>query len=299
MELMQSFIQGFLSNSWIIVLLLVGLFFKLFLTVIKGRAGEGIVNLAAKLRLDPKEYTLLKDVTIPARNDTTQIDHVILSRFGIFVVETKNYSGWIFGDAESANWTQVCHRKKNSFQNPLRQNYAHIRALSKLLELPLDAFHNIVCFIGDAKFKTAVPDGVFLDGRYVRHIKSFKQPVFSHSELGAIRDALESGRLKRGFKTNREHVRNLKRRQQSPAPVVRDVDKPTVNHDKLERGLSKYCRIQSMYWQVDVTQSREFQKMFNGFYRVRRNAEWQKPFYALLERIKTEEMYFAQVLRAR
>lgn len=92
---------------------------------------------------------------------------------------------------------------------------------------------------------------------------------------------------------------------ESEQPKTEQVDdiSPThvqasVNYDALKRGLEKYLRIQELYWQTDVTTSREFQKAFNGFYRVRRNSEWQEPFYALLERIKTEEMDFAHVLNS-
>lgn len=85
---------------------------------------------------------------------------------------------------------------------------------------------------------------------------------------------------------------------QTPESIALASTKPSVNHERLEQGLGKYCRIQSMYWQVDVSKSRVFQKAFNGFYRVRRNSEWQEHFYSLLERGKTEEMDFAQVLQA-
>lgn len=297
MEFIQPILQGFISNPWIILLLLVGLFFKFFRATIKGKIGEGVVNLAAKLRLNRKEYILLKDVTIPTSRGTTQIDHVVLSRFGIFVIETKNYSGWIYGNATDPTWTQVCHRKKSKFQNPLRQNNGHILALAELLHVPKETFHNMVCFIGDATFKTQVPDGVFFDGRYTKYIKSFKKPVLSHAELGTIRDVLESGRLKRGIKTDLQHVRNLKRRGNASPKKAKANESGSVNHEKLEVGLKKYCRIQSMFWDVDVSQSREFQKSFNGFYRVRRNPEWQSHFYGIMEKIKTEDMDYEQVLR--
>ena len=61
----------------------------------------------------------------------------------------------------------------------------------------------------------------------------------------------------------------IRRQHGNPSPLSAVADIPEVNHEKLERGLKKYCRIQSMYWDVDTTKSREFQKLFNGFYRVR------------------------------
>lgn len=297
-----AFLQMLFSNPLLILILLGALFVSVFKAKIKGRIGEGVVNLAAKGRLDSSKYKLLYDVTIPKKGGTTQIDHIVLSRFGIFVIETKNYSGWIYGNAKQRKWTQVCYKKKNSFQNPLHQNNGHIRALMALLGVPKEVFHNVVCFIGDATFKTAVPEGVFLGGRYVSYIQSFNNPVFSDVQVEAIKTALETGRMPRGLITDIKHVQHLKKQPttttqdasvvcEESAPVERSID-----HDKLAAGLAKYCRIQEMFNQVDVSKSREFQKVFNGYYRIRRNAEWQSHFYELLQRSKYDNLQFADVL---
>lgn len=65
---------------------------------------------------------------------------------------------------------------------------------------------------------------------------------------------------------------------------------------KVERGLKKYCTIQSMFDQVDVREDLPFQRTFNGFYRVRRGSDWRHKFYALLESCKTNQMSFEEVL---
>ena len=63
----------------------------------KGIFGEFIINLSAKLFLDKEQYHLIKNVTLPTEDGSTQIDHIIVSKYGVFVVETKNMKGWIFG----------------------------------------------------------------------------------------------------------------------------------------------------------------------------------------------------------
>ncbi len=65
---------------------------------------------------------------------------------------------------------------------------------------------------------------------------------------------------------------------------------------KVEKGLRKYCWLQEQVHRKDVTINREFQKAFNGFYRVRRNAEWQSVYYGLMERAKTSRIEFSQIL---
>jgi restriction system protein len=239
----------FAKQFWWLILLIIGLkFLKLFMPLIKGKAGEGLVNLAAKLRLDPGVYHLIKDVTIPSKTGTTQIDHVIVSKFGLFVIETKNYKGWIFADAKDAKWTQVHFKQKHRFQNPLRQNYAHICALSELLDLPKDKIIGVVCFMGDAKFKNGVPEGVFLEGRYVTHIESFRTVLFSEDEVADLIQRIESGRLERGFKTNREHVKQLKEGLGLEAVGFRDSsgdNTPSKNdsavHDSVTHPEPKAC----------------------------------------------------------
>jgi restriction system protein len=208
----ELFSNIFKQYWWVFLLPAVLSIFKLLVPKIKGRIGEGLVNLAAKLRLDPEKYHLLHDVTIPSKTGTTQIDHVIVSVFGLFVIETKNYKGWIYANAKDAQWTQVNFRRKHRFQNPLRQNYAHVCALAELLDLPKDHIHGVVCFMGDATFKTPVPEGVFLEGRYVDHIQSFRTELFSKEQVAQWVQRIESGRLARGFNTNRQHVRQLNER---------------------------------------------------------------------------------------
>ena len=105
-----------------------------FKGVFKGMVGEWQVNLLITFFLNKKYYHLIKNVTLPTftnrdvdgkEQGTTQIDHIIVSKYGIFVVETKNMKGWIFGGANQKQWTQQIFKHKSKFQNPLHQNYKH------------------------------------------------------------------------------------------------------------------------------------------------------------------------------
>ncbi len=88
--------QVFTGFLWLLPLFLLIAFFKS--ARFKGAMGEWAVNLASSLALNKHDYHLIKDVTLPTEDGgTTQIDHIIVSRYGIFVVETKNMQGWIFG----------------------------------------------------------------------------------------------------------------------------------------------------------------------------------------------------------
>ena len=108
----------------------------------------------------PPDYHLMNHLTIQMPDGTTQIDHILVSRFGVFVIETKNYNGWVFADPTQKTWTQVLFRLRFKFQNPIFQNYRHVRAVRDLLDfLPSEVIRSVVVFTGGAEFKTPIPDG--------------------------------------------------------------------------------------------------------------------------------------------
>jgi hypothetical protein len=78
-------------------------------------SGEALVRSKITKYFNTQEYHLLNSITLPVFDGTTQIDHILVSTFGVFVIETKNYSGWIFGQERSKKWRQVVFRKKRFF----------------------------------------------------------------------------------------------------------------------------------------------------------------------------------------
>ncbi len=183
----------------------------------KGKMGEGIVNFANMVALDEEVYIPLKNITLKLTDgSTTQIDHVLVSKYGIFVIETKNMKGWICGDERQKQWTQQNFKQKHQFQNPLHQNHRHIKALEEILELPFSAFVSIIVFVGDCKFKTAVPPNVFLGMSYTRFISSFTEEKLDAAQMKQVIDKLQSERLGQSLQTDRVHVQNLKERIEQP-----------------------------------------------------------------------------------
>jgi restriction system protein len=194
---------------WMIPIVIVGAYLKT--PSGKGFIGELIVNLSAKLMLDRSAYHLIRNVTLPTAAGTTQIDHIIVSTFGVFVIETKNYTGWIFGRANQRMWTQKIYKRSQQFQNPLHQNYGHVRTLQDLLGLESGVIHSLIVFVGDSTFKTEMPENVTTTGGYIRFIKSRKQRLLSPEQVAEIVQRIGSGRLKASLKTSKEHVQHVKR----------------------------------------------------------------------------------------
>lgn len=195
----------------------------------KGMVGEWFINLCIRLFLDKREYRLLKDVTLPTPQGSTQIDHVIVSRFGLFVIETKNMKGWIFGNPTQKSWTQQIYRRKHSFQNPLHQNHLHMMTLKSLLGLSDNQLHSVIFFIGDCTFKTPMPDNVMNRG-LIRYVKGITTPVLAENEVALVVDTIQQGRLAANWQTHRQHVAQLKARHgKTPTkPVPASV--PSAHH---------------------------------------------------------------------
>jgi restriction system protein len=176
----------------------------------KGLMGESIVNISAKFLLDNDTYHIIKNVTLPIENGTTQIDHIIVSIYGIFVVETKNMKGWVFGNSHQKIWTQKIYKNTYKFQNPLHQNYKHVKTLESKLNISEKYIHSVIVFIGDSTFKTEMPENVTYGGGYARYIKSKKQQVLSESETIEIINRINRERLKPSIRTNQDHVRHVR-----------------------------------------------------------------------------------------
>ena len=204
-----------MSNlTWFIVLALSLAILKAFLNspTIKGKMGESAVRSRLGKDLDQKIYIPFHDLIIPAGSGTTQIDHIYVSVFGRFVVETKNYTGWIFGSEKQARWTQVVYKEKHYFQNPLRQNYAHIKALAALLNLPDSKFHSLAVFLGDCEFKTEMPPNVCRLQSAAEYIESFQTALLDKGQIQAAVAVLSSDEYRADKEKLREHTVRLRER---------------------------------------------------------------------------------------
>lgn len=175
--------------------------------------GEALLMRGLKAHFAAPEYHLMNNVTLRLRDGTTQVDHILVSKFGVFVIETKDYKGWLFASTEQAKWTQVIFKQKFRFQNPIRQNFRHLRAVQESLDfLSPGAIHSAVVFTGNAEFKTEVPKGVFSLTGFIDYIQAQTEEIISLNRVQFCIGRLESERLALTRKTDIEHVQMLHRR---------------------------------------------------------------------------------------
>lgn len=199
----------FLINIWYLwVLVIIVVLYKIFRPSIKGWFGEKTVALYLKA-LPKDEYNIVNDVILPSDNGTTQIDHVVISLYGIFVIETKNYVGWIYGDEKSDQWIQNIYGKKNSFMNPIHQNFGHVKAIEKRLiqysNLPIVP---IVAFSAKCDLKVKTLSNVVYFHRICAVIRSYNSKVLSSSDVLAIVNLLYDENI-HSAKVKKEHVETI------------------------------------------------------------------------------------------
>lgn len=181
---------------------------------LKGAIGESVTrsNLA---KLNTKEYRVINNVTLElSSGKTTQIDHIVVSIYGIFVIETKNYKGFIFGKESDQNWTQAFSQQSFSFYNPIKQNQGHIYSLKGLLKGYGDIpYFSVISFAPQAQLKVKVKS----DNAFVIYMSQLKRlikrtsnrVVLTIEEVEKIVEKIEE-KNKKGLKVRSEHISNTR-----------------------------------------------------------------------------------------
>ncbi len=194
----STFFILFLHGSCYLIPVLV-IIFLLKSPLFNGFLGEFAINTSIQHSLSPDLFHLLKDITIPYEYGATQLDHVIISKFGIFVLETRNVKGLIFGSECERTWSQEFFESTTQFYNPLHESYKKSKVLQQLLGLKSEQIHSLVVFVGDCTFKSTMPENVTKGKNYLKFIQSKTDVVLSEQEVVDIIYKIESGRLNTEF----------------------------------------------------------------------------------------------------
>lgn len=190
----------------------------------KGKRGEKRVhNILMQLSDD---YYVWHDVIMKTDNGTTQIDHIVVSKYGVFVIETKNYRGEIYGNDDRQEWTQMIvtdvqykrspktytYVTKNHLYNPVKQSMGHVYSLKKCLsEWPHLKFVPIVVFVGKADIsKVESKYHVIYDDNLLSIIESYKTIYLSDDDVRNVVKHINDSNARLEIK-DREHVRNIRK----------------------------------------------------------------------------------------
>lgn len=191
----------------------------------KGAALEYIIEYALNNALFVSVYKTYKNLLVPRDEEeigTSEIDVLMASDKGIFVFESKNYAGWIFGSAGQHRWTASLNRyTKESFYNPIMQNRAHVKAVAAYLELPEGMFRSYIVFGERCELKQ-VPESteeyhICQRRGLVKALRRYfkkQRTVLERDELNDIiqrLDKLAAGSTREALQTHVEHVQGAMR----------------------------------------------------------------------------------------
>ena len=193
---------------------------------ITGKLGEKIVGL--NLKKLPDEYRIFNDVYIQENGFSTQIDHLVISPYGIFVIETKNYKGDIYGGENAEEWTQNIWGHKYSLRNPIRQNQGHVYCLMRLFNLPQNYFIPIVAFTGRCNLYVESSSIVVYTSQIRDVILDHRDRIiFNEEEVNKLATKLTYSSFETRD-TNKEHVKYARKQANN-------------YHWKIEHGICPKC----------------------------------------------------------
>lgn len=234
-----------LDNIFIIIAF-IGLFiWRLIISSPKNIGKVGEWRVALKLDWLPKEYIVLNDIMLQTQHGTTQIDHIVVSPYGIFIIETKNYKGWIFGHENSEEWKQsLLGRKRiwgwsseqHKFRNPIRQNQAHTRAIKSLIS-DIGDFQiiSIVVFSDSADLRITTPNHTVINWRELRDTIKYH----SHHCINEPYVKLIAGRISSANIIDKEtrecHIQSVQQIQQQKGQMLNERTCPLCHSQLVER----------------------------------------------------------------
>lgn len=172
----------------------------------KGKVGEFIVKLCYRIVLPRRKFKLYNNIILEHDGRSSQIDHLIISQYGIYVIETKNYSGRIYGNETSEQFTQYIGKNKYSFYSPIKQNQGHIYALKKVIG-DFDYTSHVVFLAGSI---LQVTSNTFVGTPLQSALTIRKNDVVAMSEihLEAFIEKLENV-IQNTTITERQHIANV------------------------------------------------------------------------------------------
>jgi len=158
-----------------------------------------------------EHHHIMQNLTLPLENGgSSQIDVVLVSRRGVFVIEVKAFRGIITGNAEDEYWTQSRGFDIREFKNPLRQNHSHLLALKECIGIPMEIMHSLVIFGREGRFKAPISDNVIHLDKLRDIIQNEAPNKLNERELIDLIGKTELLRLPQCMETDNKHVEYVK-----------------------------------------------------------------------------------------
>ena len=185
----------------------------LLVIILNKKIQESEINLGEKevknILNKIEGYKLINDIMIKTEKGTSQIDHILIGRKGIFVIETKDYNGLIYGEEYSKYWTQVLNKRSNDFYNPIRQNYGHIKSLERCLKRK-NIFISVIVFTNKSNLKIGTTETtVIQSNKLKKFIKKYNSDIkLSKNEIIKIYNIIKKSNIQ-SSKVRKKHIEEI------------------------------------------------------------------------------------------
>lgn len=197
--------------EYIVIIFLVMGVYKLIFPLVKGVLGEFLVR--CKLWMLPfDKYKVLNDIMLKTKRGTTQIDHIVVSVYGIFVIETKNYKGEIIGTGSRQEWVKSVYGARYYFKNPVLQNKGHVRAIINNLSIREEFIIPIVVFSNECKLNVKTNSIVICFDKLISTIKNVRTKRFTKEQMKEIVKQLRALNQS-GYLAKIRHIRYVKQKE--------------------------------------------------------------------------------------
>ncbi|MGG7036622.1 MAG: NERD domain-containing protein [Flavobacterium sp.] len=211
------------------------LIWRLLRPKIKGVIGEKTIS-AILYFLDGSKYKVINNIVLKVGTKTSQIDHIVVSDFGIFVIETKNYKGWIVGAENSEYWTQVIFKRKERLYNPIRQNLGHIKALKNCLrEYPNIEYKSIIVFPSKTEIKVNTITDVIYSHQLLETIRKHSAVNLTETDKENILQKINASNLAKVY-DRRQHIKSIKQSIRKREHSIDENKCPQCGGDLIKRN---------------------------------------------------------------
>ncbi len=193
----------------LLVAIIAFLFFRPSLANRKGKRGEKAA--AWYLHRLPSGYVVYSDIMLQTNYGTTQIDHLVISPYGVFVIEVKNMQGIISGHETSESWTQNIYGHRYDMRNPVKQNLAHIIALKSVFKgLAKIPYVSIVAFGHGASINVTVDNAAIIYiGELAQYIRQYGIVYLDREGVSKYCAAIEAANIN-DDDLRKSHVSNVR-----------------------------------------------------------------------------------------
>ncbi len=168
-------------------------------------------------KLHPGEYTLFSDLYIPRHRGegTTHLDHVVVSLFGVFVIQIEAGDGEINNPPGDSKWTRKSDRGSSTFVNPLNRNRFHVEAVANYLGIPTVCCQSVILFTGQVRFVEPPPEHVITD-QIAAFIANQQRTLLSKSQCTEAREIFKEIATPQYRETSRRNYQSVKQRSFAP-----------------------------------------------------------------------------------